>query len=208
MKNENIFWNIGFWTISLCLIASGIAPHDRMTWCMEVPWIFVGLGIVAWLHLKGIRISGLLGWALFIHALILIYGGYYTYEQAPPGFWMQDIFGFTRNHYDRIGHFAQGFCPAILYREVLYRNNVVNGNKSLEIIVFACCMAFTAMFELIEFASALMFGNASTLYLGSQGDVWDAQWDMVFCGIGGIMSIITLSRAHKKQMDSITNKIQ
>lgn len=203
MTARNILWHLGFWTVTLCLVASGIAPHDRGTWWMETPWIFAGLGIIAWLRFRGVRITMLLGWALFIHALILIYGGYYTYEQTPVGFWMSDIFGFARNHYDRIGHFMQGFAPAILYREILYRNKAVNGSMWLEIIVFACCMAFTAIFELIEFAAAMRLGNASALYLGSQGDVWDAQWDMFFCGIGAIASIILFSKMHKKQMDII-----
>lgn len=206
MSYRNILWHAGFWIVTLCLAASGIAPHDRSTWCMEVPWIFVGLGIVAWLHFRGTRISTLLGWGLFIHALILIYGGYYTYEQVPLGFRMEDVFGFTRNHYDRIGHFMQGFVPAILYREILYRNRVVNGRYWLDIIVFAICMAFTAIFELIEFTSAMLLGDGSDLYLGSQGDVWDAQWDMTFCGIGAIISIVLLSGIHRRMMDSIMKK--
>lgn len=200
MKTSNLLWNLSFWTVLLVLVASGICPYDRATWFMEVPWIFVGLGIVAYLHMRNIRISMLLGIALFIHALILIYGGYYTYEKVPLGFWMQDIFGFTRNHYDRIGHFAQGFFPVLLYREVLYRNKAVNGSYWLELIVFAFAMAFTCIFELIEFTAAKLLGGDANLYLGSQGDIWDAQWDMSFCGLGAIVSIILLGTLHKRQL--------
>lgn len=199
----NVLWHLSFWGVLFCLAASGISPVDRATWCMEVPWIFIGIAIVAWLRFKGTRLTMLLGSALVLHALILIYGGYYTYEQTPLGFWMKDAFGFIRNNYDRIGHFAQGFFPAILYREILYRNHVVNGKYWLETIIFATAMAFTAIFEIIEFTSAVTLGDASALYLGSQGDIWDAQWDMVFCGIGALISIIFFSSFHKRQMDKL-----
>ncbi len=207
MKTSNLLWNLSFWTVLLVLVASGICPYDRATWFMEVPWIFVGLGFVAYLHMRNIRISMLLGIALFIHALILIYGGYYTYEKVPLGFWMQDIFGFTRNHYDRIGHFAQGFFPVLLYREVLYRNKAVNDSYWLELIVFAFAMAFTCIFELIEFTAAKLLGGDANLYLGSQGDIWDAQWDMSFCGLGAIVSIILLGTLHKRQLTVLESEM-
>ncbi len=206
MSRSKYLWHFGFWTVMAVLILSGINPEDRFTWMLENAWIFAGLAVVAWLRFRGTPLTQLLGWAIFFYSLFLIYGGYYTYEKTPLGNWMMDSFGFTRNNYDRIGHVLQGFVPAILYREVFYRNRVVNGKGWLEAVVFACCMAFTAIFEIIEFATALCFGGASALYLGSQGDVWDAQWDMVCCGIGAIISIVLLSGIHRRQLHKIIKK--
>ena len=109
---------------------------------------------------------------------------------------MKELFGFERNHYDRIGHFAQGFIPAVLIREVLMRHHVVNGLGWLEFVVFAGCMAFTGIFEIIEFAAAKLLADASHAYLGSQGDIWDAQWDMLLCGVGAALSILIFRRLH------------
>jgi len=172
------FNSIGTWqwlVVLGYLLLSGLQPHDRFTWLLEVSWVAVGLVIVIRLSLRGTTITPLLAWLLTLHALILIYGGWHTYERVPLGEWMQSTFGWERNHYDRIGHFAQGFIPAVLIREVLIRHEVVHGRGWLEWIVFAGCMAFTGLFEILEFAAALSFGGASDAYLGSQGDIWDAQ---------------------------------
>lgn len=185
--------------VTLFLLGSGLLTRDYFTWTLEVSWVVVGLLPLAVLAARGTRLTSLLRWGLFVHAIILIYGGLYTYELTPAGEWARHLFGSDRNHYDRLGHFAQGFIPALLWREVFIRSRATSDPGWTEFFVFMCCMAFTAMFELIEFATALAFGDASTAYLGSQGDIWDAQWDMLFCGFGALTSIVLLSRAHRRQ---------
>lgn len=182
------------------LAVTAFSPHDYFTWFLEVSWVLVGFVVLAILRIRNVTVSQYLGWALFVHALILIYGGWYTYELVPLGDWASNAFGWQRNHYDRLGHFAQGFLPAFLYREILVRNRVVNGFAWREGIVFAMVMAFTGIFEIIEFAAAKAFGADANAYLGSQGDIWDAQWDMVFCGIGGLLSILLFSKSHANSL--------
>lgn len=180
----------------LALVASGIWPEDRFTWWLEVSWMFPALLTLAILWYKDIKLSWLLQLALFLHALVLIYGAHYTYELVPLGEWMQEVFGFSRNHYDRIGHLAQGVFPAILYRELFLRKQAVNGRFWTEAFVFASCMAFSGIFELIEFAAAQIWGTGADAFLGSQGDIWDAQYDMLMCMIGSLLSIFCLSNLH------------
>ena len=192
-----------YMTVILFLIITAIHPYDFFTWVLEVSWVIVGLTICLILNYRGVFTTRLLAWALVIHAVILIYGAWYTYERVPLGELMSDWFGWERNHYDRIGHLAQGFFPAILAREVLYRNSVVNGKLWREGLVFTCLMAFTGIFEIIEFAAAVTFGDGANAYLGSQGDVWDAQWDMIMCGIGGAVSILLLSQWHYSMLKKL-----
>ena len=158
---------------------------------------YAGLGY------KGVPLSTPLKIALFIHSLILIYGGWYTYELTPLGDAVSAVFGFDRNHYDRLGHFAQGLFPAMLYREVLVRAMAVTGKWWRELFVFALAMAFSALFEIIEFLSVLSFGAASNAYLGSQGDIWDAQWDMVYCGLGALVCIVFFSKWHCRMIKKL-----
>lgn len=186
------------------LIVSGVHPHDRFTWLLEVSWVMVGLGVLGYVEYKGIPLSTPLKIALFIHSLILIYGGWYTYELTPLGDAVSAVFGFDRNHYDRLGHFAQGLFPAILYREVLVRAKAVAEKWWRELFVFALAMAFSALFEIIEFLSALAFGAASNAYLGSQGDIWDAQWDMIYCGLGALVCIVFFSKWHCRMIEKLS----
>ena len=186
--------------VLLFLLASGLAPYDRFTWWLEVAWVIAGLAAVAALWRRGVRFTLSLKIAMFLHAAILIYGGLYTYERVPLGEWMKTAFGFARNHYDRIGHFAQGFFPAILAREILVRRKVVPSTPWRELFVFALCMAFTGIFEILEYLSALAFGAASDAYLGSQGDVWDAQNDMILCAVGTILSVLAWRRWHERDL--------
>jgi putative membrane protein len=185
------------------LIVSGVHPHDRFTWLLEVSWVMVGLAALGYIGYKGIPLSTPLKIALFIHSLILIYGGWYTYELTPLGDAVSAVFGFDRNHYDRAGHFAQGLFPAILYREVLVRAKAVAEKWWRELFVFALAMAFSALFEIIEFLSALAFGAASNAYLGSQGDIWDAQWDMIYCGLGALICIVFFSKWHCRMIEKL-----
>lgn len=130
----------------------------------------------------------------------LMVGGHYTYAKVPPGFWVQDAFGLARNHYDRLGHFAQGFVPAMLAREVLLRRSPLERGKWLALLVVCVCLAFSATYELIEWLAALLGGSAADAFLGTQGDVWDTQWDMFMAGVGAVSALLLLSRVHDRQL--------
>src|SRR5262249_46587047 len=137
---------------------------------------------------------------VFVHALILMLGGHYTYAEVPLGFWMRDVFGFARNHYDRIGHFAQGFVPAVLAREVLLRRTTLRQGAWLFFLVSCVCLALSAVYEFIEWWTALATGEAATAFLGTQGDPWDTQWDMFMALIGAVSSQLLLGRLHDHEL--------
>jgi len=174
---------------------SGIHPHDRFTWVLEVfPAVIAGIVLVA-TH-RRFRLSNLLYVLIAIHAMILMLGGKYTYAQVPLGAWMQQWFGFARNHYDRIGHFAQGFVPAIATREVLrYRRDAW-----LNVVIFSMCAAISALYELLEWAVAALTGTAAEAFLGTQGDVWDTQKDMAMACVGAVCALVLLRRWHDRSM--------
>lgn len=181
------------------LIYSAIAPYDRLTWAMEVSWVVIGLPVLVATRAR-FPLTPLLYRLLFVHALILIVGGYYTYARVPAGFWFGDLFGFVRNHYDRLGHLAQGFIPAILAREVLARLSPLARSRWLPFLVVCVCLAFSAFFELIEWWSALALGEDATAYLATQGDPWDTQADMFCALVGAIAALTLLSRLHDRQL--------
>lgn len=185
--------------VILALLWSGIAPTDRLTWFMEVVWVFVGLPLVAanWTRFP---LSRLLGWLLAVHALILIYGGRYTYAETPLGFWVAELFDLQRNHYDRLGHLAQGFVPAILARELLLRCTPLQRGGWLFYLVLAAALSFSAFFELIEWWAALLWGADADAFLATQGDVWDTQWDMFLALCGALLAQFSLSRVHDRQL--------
>lgn len=181
------------------LVASGINPTDRLTWFMEVVWVVVGLPIVlaSW---RRFPLSRLLGWLLALHALILIYGGHYTYAETPIGDWARDVFSLERNHYDRFGHFAQGFVPAILARELLVRTSPLRSGAWLFYLAVAAALSFSAFFELIEWWAALVWGADAEAFLATQGDVWDTQADMACALVGAIVAQLSLARTHDTQL--------
>lgn len=181
------------------LVWSGVAPHDRFTWILEVAPVLIGLPILLATH-RRFPLTPLLYTLLAVHACILMVGGKYTYAEVPVGFWVRDALGLARNHYDRLGHFAQGFVPAILARELLVRTSPLRGSRWLPFVVVAFCLAFSAFYELIEWWTALASGDASTAFLGTQGDVWDTQWDMFLALVGAITALLLLSRAHDGQL--------
>ena len=187
------------------LVWSGVAPHDRFTWFLEVAPVLIGAPILVALR-RRFRLTPLVYTLLWIHAIILMVGGKYTYAEVPFGFWLQDAFGFSRNHYDRIGHFAQGFIPAVLAREVLIRRSPLAGSRWLPFVVVCFCLAFSALYELIEFWTALATGEAAEAFLGTQGDVWDTQWDMQMALIGAVTALATLSRFHDRQLTRVTDQ--
>jgi putative membrane protein len=140
---------------------------------------------------------------LAIHALILILGGHYTYARVPLGFWVQDLLGLARNHYDRLGHFAQGFIPAILFREVLLRTSPLRPGRWLFVLVTATSLAFSACYELFEWWAALAGGHAADAFLGTQGDVWDTQWDMFLALVGALSAQLILGRTHDRSLTKL-----
>ncbi len=189
--------------VTLLLIASGIDPvADRYTWFLETLPVMIGIPL---LLATGRRfpLTPLLYRLLALHALILIVGGYYTYAGVPLFDWLRDALSLSRNHYDRVGHFAQGFVPAILAREILLRRSPLRPGGWLFFIVTSICLAFSAFYELIEWWTALLSGEAATAFLGTQGDPWDTQWDMFLALIGAITSQLTLQRVHDRQLQRL-----
>jgi putative membrane protein len=184
---------------AVALIASGIQPYDRTTWFLEVAPIFIGAPLLIATY-RRFPLTPLLYRLLFLHSLILILGGHYTYARVPLGFWVQDLMGFARNHYDRLGHFAQGFVPAILAREVLIRKTPLRPGGWLFFLVACVCLAFSATYEFIEWWSAVLGGSAADAFLGTQGDVWDTQWDMFLALIGAVTAQVTLARVHDREL--------
>jgi putative membrane protein len=181
---------------------SGIAPHDRFTWVLEVAPVLIGVPLLIGTR-RRFPLTPMLYLLLAAHACILMVGGKYTYAEVPLGFWVGNALGLARNHYDRLGHFAQGFVPAILAREVLIRTSPLRGSRWLPWIVLAFCLAFSALYELIEWWTAVATGDSATAFLGTQGDVWDTQWDMFFALIGAVTALLTLSRAHDRQLEAL-----
>lgn len=183
----------------LALVASFLIAKDRLTWFLEVIWAMAGLSIIAW-RWSRFPLTRLLCWLLLLHALVLIHGGAYTYSLTPGGFWLQDLLGTQRNPWDRLGHWMQGFVPAILARELLLRLTPLRRGGWLVYLVLAACLSFSAFFELIEWWAALIYGGEADAFLATQGDVWDTQWDMFLCLCGAATSLLVLSRWHDRQL--------
>jgi len=183
----------------IALVWSAVRPHDYFTWWLEVFPALIG---VALLIATGHRfpLTPLLYVLLLLHALILMIGGHYTYAEVPLGFWMQRTFDLARNDYDRIGHFAQGFVPAIIAREILIRRDVVRRRGWLFMIVVAICLAISALYELLEWQVAIRTGSKGDAFLGTQGDVWDTQEDMATAFVGAITAMLLLGRMHDRQI--------
>jgi putative membrane protein len=192
--------------VAVVVAWSGINPFDRTTWWLEVFPIFLGVPILA-LTYRRFPLTTLLYTLLALHAIILAVGGHYTYARVPAGFWVQELFSLSRNHYDRLGHFAQGFVPAILAREILLRTSPLRPGKWLFVIVVSICLAFSACYEFLEWWSALLGGEAATDFLGTQGDIWDTQWDMFLAFIGAVTSQLVLNAVHNRQLASLTNAL-
>ncbi|MBI1910386.1 MAG: DUF2238 domain-containing protein [Deltaproteobacteria bacterium] len=198
-KNMLIFLII---TSFIVFIWSAIKPHDYPTWALEVAPAVAGFFILLATHnrFRLTRIAYILIWA---HAIILMVGGHYTYAEVPLFDWIRDSFELGRNHYDRLGHFAQGFVPAIISREVLIRLSPVKKGRWLFFIVVCIALSISAFYELIEWWVALITGEASTAFLGTQGDIWDTQWDMFLALSGSIISQLLLGRLHKRELERI-----
>jgi putative membrane protein len=185
--------------VGAALLVSGIAPRDRITWWLEVFPVLLAAPIL-FATAKSFPLTPLVYTLIAVHALILILGGHYTYAEVPLGFWVRDALGLARNHYDRLGHFAQGFVPALIAREVLLRTSPLRRGRWLFFLVTATCLAISACYELIEWWAALAGGAAADGFLGAQGDVWDTQWDMFLALLGAITAQLALGRAHDRAL--------
>jgi putative membrane protein len=188
--------------VSIALAASGVHPHDRTTWWLEVLPVLVAapLLIATW---RSFPLTPLAYWLVALHALVLILGGHYTYARVPLGFWLQDLFDLSRNPYDRVGHFMQGFVPAIIVRELLIRTSPLGVGKWLFTLVLFSVLGVSATYEFTEWWAALAGGEAANDFLGTQGDPWDTQWDMFLAGCGAIASQLLLSSLHDRQLAQV-----
>ncbi len=184
------------------LVISGISPYDRATWLMEVAPVLIVLPVLA-ASRQRFPLTTLLTVLIAAHALVLIAGGAWTYARVPLGFWIQDWLGIGRNPYDKIGHFMQGFVPALAAREILLRGGYVRGLKMAAFLCICIAMAISACYELIEWAAAISLGQGADEFLGTQGDPWDTQSDMFSALIGSITALLTCSRLQDRQMARI-----
>ncbi|WP_391858875.1 DUF2238 domain-containing protein [Streptomyces rhizosphaerihabitans] len=176
--------------------------HDGTTWLLETVWVLVGLPAVV-LSRRRFPLTSLLYCLLAAHALVLAVGGHYTYAQVPLGDWVRDTFALDRNPYDRFGHLMQGFVPAVLVRELLSRTSPLRGSRWLAPLTVCACLAFSALFEMFEWAAAVIGGRGADAFLATQGDVWDTQWDMFCALIGATVSVLVLSRVHDRQLGAL-----
>ena len=188
--------------LSLVFVWSAIRPHDYFTWMLEVFPIFIALPIL-FITYKKFPLSNLVYGLILFHAIILMVGGHYTYAEVPLFNWLRDTFDLSRNYYDRLGHFTQGFVPAIIAREILLRKNIVKQGAWLFFITCCICLSISACYELIEWRVAVATGSGADAFLGTQGDVWDTQWDMFTALIGAITAQIGLAKWHNQSMRAL-----
>jgi putative membrane protein len=193
-------WVIIFFSI---MIWSGINPKDQFTWFLEVVPALIGIIIIGATFNK-FRLTNLTYALILIHCIILMVGGHYTYAEVPLFDWIKDYFELERNNYDKIGHLAQGFIPAIIIREIFIRKEIIYKANWLNFIVVSICLAISALYELIEWWVAELTGDSAEAFLGTQGYVWDTQSDMALALLGAILSLILLSKIHNEQLKKIT----
>ena len=197
--------------LALTFSWSAIHPHDYFTWFLEIFPIIIALPILIFSY-KKLPLTHLLYGLILIHAIILLVGGHYTYAEVPLFNWLKDAFNLSRNYYDRVGHFAQGFVPAIVAREILLRKNIVinavKNNAWLFFIVCCICLSISATYEFVEWWVAVASGESADAFLGTQGDVWDTQWDMFIALIGAILAQILLRNRHNKQLLNLKNQLE
>jgi putative membrane protein len=181
---------------------SWVGPHDRFTWWLETVPVFVGVPLIVAFQ-KRFPLSTLLLVLLWLHCVILIVGGHYTYARVPLGEWAKEWFHGSRNNYDKLGHFAQGFVPAILTRELLLRTSPLKTSRWLGFLTVCVCLAFSAFYELIEWITAVTSGAAADDFLGTQGDPWDTQTDMLMALIGATLAVLLLRQSHDRSIERL-----
>jgi len=182
-----IFFAVFIWSV--------IKPHDYFTWFLEVFPAMIALVILVGTY-RAFQFTHLVYWLILVHAAILMIGGHYTYAEVPLFTWLKDIFDLSRNNYDKVGHFAQGFVPAMVAREILIRKSPLKPGKWLFFIVVCICLAISAFYELIEWWVAVGTGEAAESFLGTQGDIWDSQSDMFLALIGAVSALVLLGKHH------------
>jgi len=187
---------------AIALAISGGAPHDRLTWLLEVAPILIAVPVLI-ATARRFPLTPLAYRLIFVHALILMVGGHYTYAEVPLGDWVADALGLARNPYDRLGHLAQGFVPAVVVREILIRRSPLRRGKWLAFLVACVCLAISAAYELVEWWSALLGGERADAFLGTQGDQWDTQWDMFMALVGAVAALAVLGRLHDRQLERL-----
>ena len=181
------------------LVWSGIGPKDFVTWCLEVAPAILG-GIVLWFTRTRFPLTPLVYLLILIHCIILMVGGHYTYAEVPLGEWVRELVDGSRNNYDKLGHFVQGFIPAIIARELMIRLNVFTSARWRDFFIVCFCLAFSAFYELIEWWVALLSDEAADAFLGTQGYVWDTQSDMGWAFFGAVLALVLLGRMHDRQL--------
>ena len=181
------------------LIWSGVGPKDFVTWCLEVAPAVIG-GVVLWFTRERFPLTALVYVLILIHCIILMIGGHYTYAEVPLGEWVRELVDGSRNNYDKLGHFVQGFIPAIITRELMIRLKVFNSSRWRDFFIVCFCLAFSAFYELIEWWVALLSEEAADAFLGTQGYVWDTQSDMGWAFFGAVLALVLLSRLHDRQL--------
>ncbi len=181
-------------------IAFGISPKaDRITWALENIPVWIMVPLLVRLQPK-LQLTNLTLTVLAFHALVLMLGGHYTYAKVPVGFWVKDLLELGRNHYDRLGHIMQGLGPAVGLRELLLKRTILKRGWFTNIIIVSMCLAFSAFYEMIEWWSALIMGEGADDFLGTQGDVWDTQWDMFLALVGAAVAVLLIARWQDRQM--------
>lgn len=198
----NLFYLLSFLAL---LLWSGIRPYDRFTWFLEVLPALMGLAALA-LTYRRFRLTRLVYLLIWIHAIILLIGGHYTYARVPLFDWLSQALDLGRNNYDKLGHLAQGFIPAMVTREVLLRNRVVTRRGWLAFLVVCVCLAVSAFYELIEWWTAVLTGTGAEDFLGTQGYVWDTQSDMALCLLGSLLALAFLSRLQDRQLSGMPSE--
>ncbi|TCS72701.1 putative membrane protein [Sulfuritortus calidifontis] len=185
--------------VLLVLIWSGHEPKDRFTWFLEVLPVLIGLPLLL-LTYRAFPFTGLAYGLMALHAVILMIGGHYTYSEMPLFEWLQAEFGWARNHYDRVGHVAQGLVPAILAREILLRTSPLRPGKWLTFLVLCVALSISVFYEFLEWWVAIASGDEAVAFLATQGDVWDTQWDMLLALLGALAAVLLLSGVHNRQL--------
>ncbi len=193
-------WMVAFFSL---LVWSGIHPKDQFTWFLEVAPAIVG-GLVLATTYRSFRLTALVYWLILGHCAILMVGGHYTYAEVPLFDQLKTIMGSERNNFDKLGHFVQGFVPALIAREILFRKKVVDGRGWLSFLVVCFCLALSAFYELIEWWVAVATGEGAEAFLGTQGYVWDTQSDMGLALLGAVMAMVTLAKFHDRQIEEMT----
>ena len=188
-----------FVLVTIFFIWSAIHPHDYFTWFLEVFPVLIAIPLLVMTYSK-FPLTNLVYGLIAVHMLILLVGGHYTYAEMPLFSWLRDYYSWDRNYYDRLGHVAQGFVPAMIAREILLRTSPLRSGKWLFFIVVCICLAISAFYEFIEWWVALASGSDAVAFLATQGDVWDTQWDMFLAFLGAVSSQLLLTKMHMRQM--------